>query len=142
MWNDEFTALEIGEIITDVTLLNLDSNMVSLSDSDGKFRLVSYIFTRCPMPNMCPAVVVKNQFLAQTLKDEPNIEFILVSFDYAYDTPSILRKTYESLLETNSNMRAYSSTNHLNDLFTLAGQSNVSFWGIDENDIAHLDPSS
>ena len=34
-------------------------------------------------------------------------------------------------------MHAYSSFGHLNDIFTLAGQSNVSFWGIDENDIGH-----
>ncbi|SVD04866.1 uncharacterized protein METZ01_LOCUS357720, partial [marine metagenome] len=137
MWEDEYTPLDIGEIITNVNLLDLDSNEVSLLRMDGKFKLISYIFTRCPLPNMCPAVIVKNQFLARSFRNEPNIEFILVSFDYAYDTPSILRKTYESLLETNSNMKAYSSTNHLNDLFTLAGQSNVSFWGIDENDIGH-----
>jgi len=52
MWDDEYTALEIGELFTDITLLDLDSNTVSLSNSDGKFRLISYIFTRCPMPNM------------------------------------------------------------------------------------------
>ena len=137
MWEDEYTPLDIGEIITNVNLLDLDSNEVSLLRMNGKFKLISYIFTRCPLPNMCPAVIVKNQFLARSFSNEPNIEFILVSFDYAYDTPSILKKTYESLLETNSNMKAYSSTNHLNDLFTLAGQSNVSFWGIDENDIGH-----
>ncbi|SVD98617.1 uncharacterized protein METZ01_LOCUS451471, partial [marine metagenome] len=78
MWDDEYTALEIGELFTDITLLDLDSNIVSLSNSDGKFRLISYIFTRCPMPNMCPAVVVKNQYLARVFNDIPEIEFFLV----------------------------------------------------------------
>ena len=84
MWNDDYTPLEIGEIFNDVTFLDLDSNAVRLSDSDGKFRLISYIFTRCPIPNMCPAAVVKNQYLAKTFNDVPEIEFHLISFDYIY----------------------------------------------------------
>ena len=40
-------------------------------------------------------------------------------------------------MEANPKLKAYSSFGHLNDIFTLAGQSNVSFWGIDENNIGH-----
>jgi len=137
MWDDEYPPLEIGQIFTNVTFLDLDSNDVSLSDSDGKFRLISYIFTRCPMPNMCPAVVTKNQYLAQVFKDDPNMEFVLVSFDYTFDTPAVLKNYYGGILESNPNLSVLSSTGHLNDIFSLAGQSYVSFWGVDENDIGH-----
>ena len=137
MWDDEYTPLEIGQIFTNVTFLDLDSNDVSLSDSDGKFRLISYIFTRCPMPNMCPAVVTKNQYLAQVFKADPNMEFVLVSFDYTFDTPTVLKNYYGGILESNPNLIVLSSTGHLNDIFSLAGQSYVSFWGVDENDIGH-----
>ena len=137
LWNDEYTPIEIGEIFSNVTFLNLDSNEVSLSDSDGKFRLISYIFTRCPMPNMCPAVVTKNHYLAQIYKNNPNIEFILISFDYTFDTPTVLRNYYSGILESNPNLIVLSSTGHLNDIFSLAGQSFVSFWGVVENDIGH-----
>jgi len=136
-FDDEYEALDIGEIFTDITLLDIDSNKVLLSNSDGKFRLITYIFTRCPMPNMCPAAVVKNQYLAQEFIDESKIELILISFDYIYDTPSILKKKYYNILKSNSNIKIYSSYGHVNDIFTLAGQSFVSFWGIDENDIGH-----
>ena len=137
MWDDEYPPLEIGQIFTNVTFLDLDSNDVSLSDSDGKFRLISYIFTRCPMPNMCPAVVTKNQYLAQVFKADPNMEFVLVSFDYTFDTPTVLKNYYGGILESNPNLSVLSSTGHLNDIFSLAGQSYVSFWGVDENDIGH-----
>lgn len=137
IWEDDYTSLDIGEIFTDVTLLDLDSNAVKLSDSDGKFRLITYIFTRCPMPNMCPAVVVKNQYLAEVFNNVPEIEFILISFDYIFDTPSILKFNYENLVEPNSNLKVYSSFGQINDIFTLGGQSQVSFWGIEENDIGH-----
>ena len=137
MWDDEYPPLEIGQIFSNVTFLDLDSNDVSLSDSDGKFRLISYIFTRCPMPNMCPAVVIKNQYLAQVFKADPNMEFVLVSFDYTFDTPTVLKNYYGGILESNPNLIVLSSTGHLNDIFSLAGQSYVSFWGVDENDIGH-----
>ena len=137
MWDDEYPPLEIGQIFTNVTFLDLDSNDVSLSDSDGKFRLISYIFTRCPMPNMCPAVVTKNQYLAQVFKADPNMEFVLVSFDYTFDTPTVLKNYYGGILESNPNLIILSSTEHLNDIFSLAGQSYVSFWGVEENDIGH-----
>ena len=137
LWDDEYPPLEIGQIFTNVTFLDLDSNDVSLSDSDGKFRLISYIFTRCPMPNMCPAVVTKNQYLAQVFKADPNMEFVLVSFDYTFDTPAVLKNYYGGILESNPNLSVLSSTGHLNDIFSLAGQSYVSFWGVDENDIGH-----
>ena len=137
IWDDEYSPLEIGEIFANATFLDLDSHNVSLSDSDGKFRFISYIFTRCPMPNMCPAVVVKNRYLAETFAETGAIEFILISFDYIYDTPSMMKSIYSSHTKEYPNMKFYSSIGHLNDIFMLAGQSFVSFWGVDEDDIGH-----
>ena len=65
------------------------------------------------------------------------IEFILISFDYIYDTPSVMKSIYDSYIISYPNMTFYSSFGHLNDIFMLAGQSFVSFWGVDENDIGH-----
>ena len=136
-WDDEYTPLEIGDIFIDTAFLDTDSNEVLLSDSDGKLRFISYIFTRCPMPDMCPAVVVKNQYLAETFSKSSEIEFILISFDYIHDTPSVMKSYYDSYTISYPNMKFYSSFGHLNDIFMLAGQSFVSFWGVDENDIGH-----
>jgi len=47
---EEYSSREIGEILDDVSLLTLDSTEVRLSESDGKYRFLSYIFTRCPCP--------------------------------------------------------------------------------------------
>ncbi len=137
MWQDEYSALSIGQKLSDATLLDIDSNLVSLSESDGKFRLISYIFTRCPMPEMCPALVVKNQYLAKIFNDINEVEFHLVSFDYIYDTPTLLKNNYSSIIESHPNIKFYSSHKQLDDMFKLAGESAVSFWGIDENDIGH-----
>ena len=135
--DDEYTPLEIGGIFNDATFLDMDSNRVSLSDSNGKFRFISYIFTRCPMPNMCPAVVAKNQYLAEMFAEISEIEFILISFDYIYDTPSVMKSIYSFQTQSYPNMKFYSSFGNINDIFMLTGQSFVSFWGVVANDIGH-----
>ena len=102
-FDDEFSEVKIGHIIDDATLLDLDSAEVHLSDSDGKFRFISYIFTRCPMPNMCPAIVMKNRYLVQQFSNSRSIDFIMVSFDYKYDTPSVMNRYYGASTEEYDN---------------------------------------
>ena len=63
-----------GEYIDDVTFLNLNNQEIKLSELSSDFVVISFIFSRCPMPNMCPAAIVKNQYLANYFKDE-NINF-------------------------------------------------------------------
>ena len=84
---------------------------------------------------MCPAVISKNQFLADSFKNNTNIEFLLISFDYIYDTPEVLSSIYNSIELNHPNITFLSSTNHYNDLILLTKQSNVSFGGVEKNNI-------
>ncbi len=133
-FDDEFSEKIIGQTLDDVTLLNLDSTLVRLSDTDGKYRFISYIFSRCPMPNMCPAIVLKNAALVNKF---PNINFILISFDYKYDTPSILNQYYSSSIENFKNWYVWSSSGRINDVYQLVRQSGGNFWGIEQDKIGH-----
>ena len=135
--DDPFIKKEIGERINDVTLLDLEGNPVRLSDSNGKFRFISFIFSRCPMPTMCPAVVIKNEILAKGFQSSDEIEFIMVSFDYKYDTPEMLRTYYGNILIGYDNWSIWSSTGRLDDIYTLSRQVGCDFWGVDENKIGH-----
>ncbi len=132
----QFSEREIGELIDDVSLLDLDSIEVKLSTSDGFYRFISFIFTRCPMPNMCPAVVSKNVHLANNFK-EKELQFLMISFDYLYDTPTVLQEFYGYLLEGTPNLNVLSSNEHVEDVYQLANQIGCSFWGVDENKIGH-----
>ncbi len=134
--NDPYDPLEMGDLIDDGIFLGLDSNFVSLSDWSGKHLFISFLFTRCPMPNMCPALVVKNQYLVNVLKNE-NIQFVVISFDYLYDTPSVMKELYGSLDDDNENLTFLSSYGFLDDLNLISRQSGMHFWGVQENDIGH-----
>jgi protein SCO1/2 len=133
----EYDELQIGQSFDDVTLLGIDSNEVKLSDSDGKYRFISYIFTRCPMPTMCPAVVMKTSYLADSFADSKSIDFVLVSFDYKYDLPSILKQNYGASIAGYDNLKIWSSAGKLDDVYKLVKQSGGDFWGVEKDKIGH-----
>ena len=136
-FDDEYSMKRIGQLLDNVTLLDLDSSRVQLSDSDGKYRFISFIFTGCPMPNMCPAVVIKNNYLADSFSNNENIDFIMVSFDYKYDTPTVLKEFYGSTILGHNNWYVWSSTGRIDDVYTLVKQSGGNFWGVEEGKIGH-----
>ena len=133
--NDIYKAYKVGDKLSNVSFQTTDNKLFEFEkDISSKLSIISYIFSRCPMPDMCPAIISHNQFLANIY---PDINFILLSFDYLYDTPSILLEEYGELENKYHNIKFLSSYNHYNDLVLLTKQSNLIFWGVDENNIGH-----
>ena len=135
--DDEYTKKEIGEKLSNVTLLDINAKSTSLDDYSGKFVFISFIFTRCPVPNMCPAVVIKNGVIARNFKDNDNVKLVMVSFDYLYDTPEILKSFYGSSIEGFPNWNVLSSVGKVSDLYTLSSEIGCEYWGIEKNNIGH-----
>tara|TARA_B100001564_G_C20659869_1_gene680999 strand:- start:577 stop:1422 length:846 start_codon:yes stop_codon:yes gene_type:complete len=135
--DDEYSKKEIGDKLSNVTLLDINAKAASLNDYSGKFVFISFIFTRCPVPNMCPAVVIKNGVIARNFKDNDNIKLVMVSFDYLYDTPEILKSFYESSIEDFPNWDVLSSVGKVSDLYTLSSEIGCKYWGIEKNNIGH-----
>jgi protein SCO1/2 len=136
-WDDEYGKKEIGERLSDISLLDINGEVIQLSSLNGKFRFVSFIFTRCPIPNMCPAVIIKNGVLANNFRNNTKLELIMISFDYVYDTPDILNDFYGSSVSSYENWNVWSSSGSIADLYTLSSELGCEFWGIEENNIGH-----
>ena len=85
-----------GQEIPDVELVNQDGKKIRLSDFRGKTVLLTFIYTRCPMPTFCPrlsslfAAVEKE--LAKDPQEYSRTQLISVSIDPKFDTPPVLRK--------------------------------------------------
>ena len=92
-----------GERVPDVPLVNQDGQTIHLKDFSGKAVLVTFIYTRCPVPTFCPRL--SSQFarihneLKATPNDYSNTHLLTISFDPKYDTPAVLRKYGLAYLE-------------------------------------------
>lgn len=88
--------LKPGEHVPDLELIDQDGKPFHLSDFKGKAVLMTFIYTRCPLPEFCPRL--SSQFariqsdLARTPEDYALTHLLTVSFDPQYDTPAVLRK--------------------------------------------------
>ena len=86
-----------GERIPDFKLVNQDGKTIRLADFAGKALLVTFIYTRCPMPNFCPRLSSQFARIQDELKKHPDeyekTHLLTVSFDPKYDTPAVLRNT-------------------------------------------------
>jgi protein SCO1 len=85
-----------GEPAPDVPLVNQDGRTIHLSDFKGKALLVTFIYTRCPMPDFCPRLTsefarVHNEF-KKSGDDYSHTHLLTISFDPKYDAPPVLRK--------------------------------------------------
>ena len=135
--DEEYSSIRIGDSFTDVTFKDYNNNDIKLSDFDDEFMFITFIFTRCPIPNMCPALIYKQKYIADKFKESDKLKVLTISFDYLYDTPKILKQKFENLKSKNDNWMFLSSYNHINDLYLLTKQSSFAFWGVEKNDIGH-----
>ncbi len=85
----------VGEVIPEFALYNQEGNVVLSRSLRGKKVVLNFIYTRCPMPMMCPAATQRMQRLQQKARDKnvKNLQLISITFDPVYDSPGIL-KTY------------------------------------------------
>jgi len=88
--------LDIGDHVPALSLLNQDGKSFRLGDFKGKAVLITFVYTRCPVPTFCPRL--SSQFakiqddLAKTPIDFAKTHLVTISFDPKYDTPPVLRK--------------------------------------------------
>lgn len=77
-------------------LRNQDDELVTIGDLRGKPALLTFIYTRCPMPEMCPATTLRFKEVQQALTEEERerVRLLAVSFD-PFDTPDVLAEYAE-----------------------------------------------
>lgn len=74
-------------------LTNQDAQQVTNEDLRGKTWVVDFIFTRCPGP--CPIMTSKMVALSKAVTS-PDLRFVSISVDPAFDTPAVLKQYAEA----------------------------------------------
>jgi protein SCO1/2 len=97
--------LNVGEHVPNLPLVNQDGRTIHLDDFKGRAVLMTFIYTRCPLPNFCPRL--SSQFakihddLAKTPDDYRKTHLLTITFDPKYDTAAVLRKYGLAYLDDN-----------------------------------------
>jgi protein SCO1/2 len=80
----------------DFALVNQDGKRVHLDQYRGKAVLLTFIYTRCPLPDYCPLMTHNFAEIEKGLAKTPDLyaktHLLSISFDPKYDTPEVLRK--------------------------------------------------
>lgn len=84
--------LPIGGPLADFQLTDQEGRTVRLADLRGKVLAVNFIYTRCPLPDVCPRLsanfaALQRRFAAALGKD---LMLLSVTVDPDYDTPAVL----------------------------------------------------
>ena len=86
---------EIGASVPDVSLINQDGKRINLQQYRGRALVLTFIYTRCPLPDYC--TLMSNNFAAinRELHQWPELaagaHLLSITLDPAYDTPKVLR---------------------------------------------------
>ncbi len=85
---------EVGEKIPSFALYDQEGRVVSSARFAGKQVMLNFIYSRCPVANMCP-LSTKKMMQVQKLAREAgvkNLELISITLDPTYDTPGVLKE--------------------------------------------------
>ena len=93
---DRPKPLDVGEVVPDFTVTTQTGATLKLSDLRGKVVAVTFIYTRCPLPDFCPMVDAKFAEVARRVgfpaRRAEQVELISISFDPEHDTPEVLTR--------------------------------------------------
>lgn len=84
---------EGDRVPADLSLTNQAGASIRLGDFRGQALVLTFIYTRCPLPNYCPLMSKQFAKLQPKLRARfgPKAHLLSVSFDPGHDTPAVLR---------------------------------------------------
>ena len=84
-----------GDAVPDVALVDQDGRPLRLADFRGKALALTFVYTRCPLPDFCPLMMKRFQAAHEALVKDPALaartRLLTISFDTKHDTPDVLR---------------------------------------------------
>jgi len=98
----QFHVPQPGDTVPDFRLINQDGHPIHLAQFHGKALLLTFIYTRCPLPDFCPRVTHNFAVLEKSLANSPDLyaktHLLCASFDPEGDTPDRLKSYGETYM--------------------------------------------
>jgi protein SCO1 len=93
--------LSVGEQVREAELVDQAGRQHSFADWRGQVIAVTFVYTRCPLPNYCP--LIDRQFaavqaeVAASAELRGHVRLVSVTLDPEYDTPAVLLRHARTL---------------------------------------------
>jgi protein SCO1 len=124
--------IAIGDAMPDFALTAQDGATVHLSDFRGQLVAIDFIYTRCPLPDVCPRLSANFARLEKRLGSR--IALLSITLDPEYDTPAVLTD-YAHRWQADPHIWRF-LTGRADDIEKVAGHFGVVYWP-EENAITH-----
>jgi len=84
--------LAIGAQLPDFSLTDQNGRTIRTTDLRGKVVAIDFIYTRCPLPDVCPRLSANFALLQRQFRDASgeNLALLSVTVDPDFDTPAVL----------------------------------------------------
>jgi protein SCO1 len=95
-----FELLRPGETVPDTVFVDQDGKKRQFSGFKGSPLVVTFIYTKCPLPTFCPLMDRHFAAMQKPLKEDPAlsaVHLVTVSFDPVTDTPPVLKAHAKTL---------------------------------------------
>jgi len=92
--SDGSAIIQPGDLVKDGALIDQDGKARRLSDWRGHRLALTFVYTRCPLPEFCPLMNQHFRTVQSTLAKTPalaDVRLLSVTLDPAYDTPQVLK---------------------------------------------------
>ena len=84
-----------GDRLPSISLIDEQGRALTERDFTGRATFVTFVYTRCPLPEFCPAITSRFKQLQAALVTDPslpqNTRLLSVTLDPTYDTPAVLK---------------------------------------------------
>ena len=98
----QYHVPETGDQVPDFRLVNEDGKPIHLTQFHGKALLLTFIYTKCPLPDFCPRVTHDFAVIEKSLAASPSLyaktHLLCASFDPEGDTPARLKSYGETYM--------------------------------------------
>ena len=117
--------LAIGAAVPDFTLTNQLSKPVHLADFRGQVVALNFVYTRCPLPDVCPRLCAGFARLQKRFAGR-DLALLSVTLDPQYDSPEVLA-SYAKIWRADP-ARWHFLTGGFEDVQRVAGRFGIISW--------------
>lgn len=130
------STLSIGQTVSDFSLVDQTNRPVTLSEFRGKVVAITFIYTRCPLPDYCMRLSNNFARLQKRFNTRMGRDLVLLSitFDPDHDSPDVLAKYAETWKANVDGWRFLTGT--LSNVKQVCGMFGMNFWP-DEGLLTH-----